>query len=167
MRLIARYDGNDVDVIVERHGSGYTVKVGEKVIEADLVDAGPALRSLRLANGTQFSITHHREGATHQVTLADSTFYVDITDPLSLKRSKREDEAGGGGVIKALMPGRIVRILVKAGDVVRKGTGVMILEAMKMENEIHAPADGTVDEIFVTAGQTVEAGADLIHVAPL
>jgi pyruvate carboxylase subunit B len=167
MRLIARYDGNDIEVVVERHGSGYTVKLGDRVIEADLVDAGPALRSLRLADGTQFSLTHHREGNTHQVTLADSTFYVDITDPLSLKRGRREDEAGGGGVIKALMPGRIVRILVEAGDVVRKGQGVMILEAMKMENELHAQADGTVDEIFVTSGQTVEAGADLLHVAPL
>jgi len=167
MRLIARYDGKDIEVVVERHGAGYRVQLGDRSIEADLADAGPALRSLRLANGTQFSLTHHREGSTHQVTLADSTFYVDITDPLSLKRGRREDEAGAGGVIKALMPGRIVRILVNAGDVVRKGQGVMILEAMKMENEIHAPADGTVDEIFVTAGQTVEAGADLVHVAPL
>jgi biotin carboxyl carrier protein len=167
MRLIARYDGNDIEVVVERHGSAYRVKLGDRWIEADLADAGPALRSLRLADGTQFSLTHHREGNTHQVTLADSTFFVDITDPLSLKRGRREDEAGGGGVIKALMPGRIVRILVNAGDVVSKGQGVMILEAMKMENEIHAAADGTVDEIFVTAGQTVEAGADLLHVAPL
>jgi 3-methylcrotonyl-CoA carboxylase alpha subunit len=164
MRLIARYDGHDIEVAVERHGGGYRVKLGDREIEADLVDAGPALRSLRLENGTQFSLTHHRDGSNHHVTLADSTFEVQITDPLSLKRAKREDEAGGGGMIKALMPGRIVRLLVAKGESVRKGAGVLILEAMKMENEIHAPADGVVDDIFVEVGQTVEAGAELVHV---
>ena len=62
------------------------------------------------------------------------------------------------------MPGRIVRIVVNQGDAVRKGQGLMILEAMKMENEILAPADGTVDQIFVAAGDTVEAGAPLLHI---
>jgi biotin carboxyl carrier protein len=62
------------------------------------------------------------------------------------------------------MPGRVVRVLVARGDAVRKGTGLVILEAMKMENEIQAQADGTVDEIFVEPGQTVEAGADLVHI---
>jgi 3-methylcrotonyl-CoA carboxylase alpha subunit len=166
MRLIARYDGVDIEVQVERHGSGYRVQLGDRTLLADLVDAGPSLRSLRLEDGTQFSFTHHRDGSAHQVTLADSTFHVDVTDPLSLKRAKREDEAAAGGAIKALMPGRIVRVLVAKGDTVRKGAGVLILEAMKMENEIHAPADGVVDELFVSAGQTVEAGADLLHVAP-
>jgi biotin carboxyl carrier protein len=62
------------------------------------------------------------------------------------------------------MPGRVVRVLVAQGDAVRKGTGLLILEAMKMENEIQALADGTVQEVFVTPGQTVEAGADLMHI---
>jgi biotin carboxyl carrier protein len=72
---------------------------------------------------------------------------------------------GEGGVVKALMPGRVVRLLVAKGEVVRKGAGLLILEAMKMENEIQCPVDGTVDEIFVEAGTTVENGADLVHIA--
>ena len=62
------------------------------------------------------------------------------------------------------MPGRVVRVLVNQGDQVRRGTGLLILEAMKMENEIVSPADGAVDAIFVSSGQTVEAGADLVHI---
>ena len=67
-------------------------------------------------------------------------------------------------MVKALMPGRVVRVLVTAGQSVLKGAGLLILEAMKMENEIHAPVDGVVDQIFVTAGTTVEAGAELFHI---
>ena len=62
------------------------------------------------------------------------------------------------------MPGRIVRVLVAQGDTVTKGTGLLILEAMKMENEIQAPVDGTIEELFVKPGETVEGGAPLLHI---
>jgi 3-methylcrotonyl-CoA carboxylase alpha subunit len=165
VRFVGRYDGNELPIEVERHGTGYRVKIGDRWIVADLVDAGPAVRSLRLEDGTQFSLLHHREGNEHQITIGASKVTVEIVDPLALKRKRREDASSSGGVVKALMPGRIVRVLVARGDAVRKGTPLLILEAMKMENEIQAPADGVIDELFVTAGQTVEAGADLVHVA--
>jgi biotin carboxyl carrier protein len=92
-------------------------------------------------------------------------FSVEMIDPLAAKRKRRDDEVGATGVVKALMPGRVVRVLVSKGDTVAKGAGLLILEAMKMENEIQAPVGGTVDEIFVEPGQTVEGGADLVHVS--
>ena len=110
-------------------------------------------------------MVHDREGNMHQISLPDSTIHVEITDPLSLKR-KREDEVGSSGVIRAMMPGRIVRVLVKKGDPVRKGASLLVLEAMKMENDIQAQSDGVIDELFVEAGQTVESGAELAHLAP-
>ncbi len=164
MKFIARRDGEDIPIEVERRGAGYRVCLGDQCVDADLVDAGPYVRSLRLEDGTQISLIHHREGNNHSITLADSTIQVEITDPLSLRRKGREDETGSGGIIRALMPGRIVRILVAPGDSVRKGAGLLILEAMKMENEIQAPVDGVVDQLFVEPGQTVESGGDLIHV---
>jgi biotin carboxyl carrier protein len=167
VRFVARRGSGSIPIEVERHGSEYRVRLGDRWLIADLVNAGPYLRSLRLEDGTQLSLTHHREGTTHEISLSDSTIFVDITDPLSLRRRRREDEMGGGGVVKALMPGRIVRVLVKQGDSVRKGAGLLILEAMKMENEIQSPADGVVDNIFVEAGQTVEGGTELAHIAPL
>lgn len=165
MKLVARMDGADIPVEVERHGSGYRVRIGERWLEADLVDAGPVVRSLRLEDGTQFALIHHRDGNRHEVSLADSTIHVEMTDPLAMKRRRREDEVGAGGMIRAMMPGRIVRVLVAKGESVRKGAGLLVLEAMKMENEIQAPADGTIDELFVESGQTVEGGADLLHIS--
>ena len=165
MKFVAREGEREVEVEVERHGNGYRVRVGERWIEADFVSVGRYVRSLRLDDGTQFSLVHHREGSTHEISLGGATVYVDVIDPLAAKRRRREDEMGGGGIVKALMPGRVVRVLVAKGDVVRKGAGLLILEAMKMENEIAAPADGTVDELFVEPGQTVEAGAELAHIS--
>lgn len=162
MKFVAQHEERTFEVEVERSGSGYRVRLDDRWIHADLVDAGGYVRSLRLEDGTQFSLIHHRNGTMHEVTLAGSSVRVEIIDPLALRR-RREDDGGGGGTIKALMPGRVTRILVAEGETVRKGAGLLILEAMKMENEIQAPADGTVDRIFVSAGQTVEGGAELLH----
>lgn len=166
MRFIARHAGREIPIEVERHGAGYRVQLGDRWLVADLVNAGPYLRSFRLEDGTQLSLVHHRDGTLHQMSLPDSTIYVDITDPLSLKRKRREDEIGDGGIITALMPGRIVRVMVKKGEAVRKGSILLVLEAMKMENEIQSAADGIVAEVFVEAGQAVESGAGLVHIAP-
>jgi biotin carboxyl carrier protein len=164
MRFVARHDGVDTAIEVERYGGGYRVTLGDRTILADLGMAGPYIRSLRLENGTQYALMHHRDGNRHQITLSGATYHVEIFDPLSLMRRRAEDEVGGHGVIKALMPGRIVRVLVAKGDSVAKGAGLLVLEAMKMENEIQSPADGVVDELFVEAGQTVEGGAELVHI---
>lgn len=167
MRFIARHGGEEIPIEVERHGSAYRVRMADRWLVADVVNAGPYLRSLRLEDGTQLTLVHDRDGTMHQISLADSIIHVDITDPLSLKRKGREDELGAGGVIRALMPGRIVRVMIKKGDSVRKGASLLVLEAMKMENEIQALADGVVDQVFVEAGQTVESGTELVHLAPL
>ena len=64
----------------------------------------------------------------------------------------------------APMPGVVLKILAEIGQPVTRGMPLLILEAMKMENEIQAPVDGTVDEIFVKPGDTVEGGAALVHI---
>jgi biotin carboxyl carrier protein len=163
VRFIARHGGQEIPIEVERSGNSYRVLLGDRWLVADVVNAGPYVRSLRLEDGTQFPLVHDREGNLHQISLPDSTIHVEITDPLSLKRKRREDEVGGGGLIRAMMPGRIVRVMIKKGDLVRKGASLLVLEAMKMENDIQASSDGVVDQVFVEAGQTVESGAELAH----
>ena len=165
MRFIARHDEKEIEVEVERHGGGYRVRIGDRWIEADLVDAGGFVRSLRLEDGTQFSLIHHREGNMHEITLGSTTIAVEIIDPLAQRRRRGDDDMGAGGIVKALMPGRVVRVLVNKGDIVPRGAGLLILEAMKMENEIQAPIAGAVDAILVAAGDTVENGAELVHMS--
>jgi biotin carboxyl carrier protein len=76
-------------------------------------------------------------------------------------------EVGGktsAGQIRALMPGRITSILVKQGDHVKEGTPVLILEAMKMQNEIISPTSGKIRSIFVREGETVKRDSALIFI---
>ena len=68
--------------------------------------------------------------------------------------------------VRAQMPGQILRIRVTAGDRVERGQSLLVMEAMKMENEIRAPQAGIVGQILVTEGQTVETGADLCKIEP-
>ena len=69
---------------------------------------------------------------------------------------------GAGDPVNAPMPGNILKVNVKAGDKVKCGTVLVVLEAMKMENEIMAPEDGTVTQVLVSKGSTVDTGAPLV-----
>ena len=70
--------------------------------------------------------------------------------------------AAGAQAVAAPMPGKVLSINVKAGDAVKRGDVVLILEAMKMQNEIMAPADGTVSDVRVSVGQTVSTGDAMV-----
>ena len=87
---------------------------------------------------------------------------ADRTEVRASKRAKPADDATGQGVVKAIMPGKIVRVVVGEGDEVREGQVVAILEAMKMENELSAPVAGSVKQVLVNPGATVEQNQALI-----
>ena len=72
---------------------------------------------------------------------------------------------GAGEPVNAPMPGNILRVNVKAGDAVKSGTVLCVLEAMKMENEILAPKDGTITQVLVSKGASVDTGAPLVVIS--
>ena len=79
----------------------------------------------------------------------------------------RTKPPGGGGVVKAPMPGLVVRVEVAVGQRVEVGAGLVVVEAMKMENELRAQRPGVVETIHVAAGQTVDKGASLVTLGPV
>lgn len=92
---------------------------------------------------------------------------VKVQDPRKARArqvSSEGQERSGRMEIRAPMPGLVVKVLVKVGERVRRGQGVTIVEAMKMENEIPSPSEGVVEEIKVEAGQAVEKGEVLVVV---
>lgn len=74
--------------------------------------------------------------------------------------------AATGGELRAAMPGKVVKVLCKAGDSVKAGQGLLVIEAMKMENELRAPAAGKVTTVSAKEGQAVESGQVLLHIGP-
>jgi len=104
-----------------------------------------------------------RSGGDWLVQLPDVTL-VGIVDGRRRRRGGGDVAAEGRQQITAPMPGRVVRVLVSPGDAVEAKQGLVVIEAMKMENELSSPRPGTVTEVAVTEGTSVEAGRLLIVV---
>jgi biotin carboxyl carrier protein len=108
------------------------------------------------------------EGSTAevQVTVAGHLYQVVLEDERERAAHDAERTRGaGGGELKSIMPGVVIKLLVKEGDMVAKDQPLLILEAMKMQNEIVAPAAGKVAALHVREGQAVASGARLASLA--
>jgi biotin carboxyl carrier protein len=99
--------------------------------------------------------------AGNEFTIGEHRFLIEIDDPRQWKRSRHAADAHGRASIAAAMPGKIVRVLVAVGDEVVAGQGILVVEAMKMQNELKAPRDGRVTAIEVEENDSVNAGAVL------
>jgi len=100
-----------------------------------------------------------------EVDLLGRGYHCEVVDP---RRAALKLGGGAGeGAIKTSMPGLVVRVMVAEGDAVAEGDPLLVLEAMKMENEITAPIDGRIAAVHVSAGESLEAGAKLIQIEPI
>jgi biotin carboxyl carrier protein len=113
-------------------------------------------------NGEDYEVEISREpGSAPQPTSAPPS--PAATAPAAIPAAAaRPAVAGGSGEIRAPMPGKIIDVLVGVGDIVKAGDKVLRMEAMKMENEIFAPVDGSVTEVAVQEGKDVEEGQLLV-----
>jgi biotin carboxyl carrier protein len=164
MKLIVRHEEEEIPVEVVREGSVYSIQIGEKSLNVDCVTANAFLQTLRLEDGRQFLIASHRDQSRYEISFGDRTVQLEVHDPLALRGRRGDEDLAGSGNVTAMMPGRVVKVMVGDGDEVRKGTPLLILEAMKMQNEIQSPRDGTVSKVHVADGQTVESGASLVTI---
>ena len=164
MSLEVRIGGRNRRVDLRRDGDRYRGRVGKRSVEAEVTERGPHSLLIRLGKRT-FDVTFDDDGKTVLLDLGSRQVAVEIMDPL-----RGAAEAAGIGVgrgrreVRASMPGKVVEVKVKVGDEVAKGQGLIILEAMKMENEVTSPSQGKVVALGVTAGQTVETGSLLATV---
>ena len=85
-------------------------------------------------------------------------FDVEIVDPRAVRRRGASGTVEGRQTLTAAMPGKVVRVLVSEGDTVEAGQGIVVVEAMKMQNEVKSPKAGTVVKIAASEGSTVNAG---------
>jgi biotin carboxyl carrier protein len=126
------------------------------VKELDIVEVEPGVYSV--IDGTK---SWEVRVTGNEFTVGEHRFLFEIDDPRQWKRTKHAADAHGRASIAAAMPGKIVRVLVAVGDDVVAGQGIMVVEAMKMQNELKAPRDGRVTAIQAKEGDSVNAGAIL------
>jgi biotin carboxyl carrier protein len=165
MQYEVEVGGRRRQVVVTRTGDGFAVTVDGHSHHVDVVRI--SAHSLSLIVDTVWpadaSITTDR--ARERLTVHVAGMAVPVALNGRRRYGRKDDGAGAGSGpqrLAAPMPGKIVRVPVAVGDSVRARQAVMVVEAMKMENELRAGRDGTVAEIHVREGMSVEAGALLI-----
>ncbi len=130
--------------------------VGGRTLELDAERVGPSTYSVLIDDRVhEITVLRRKEGTVVHDGLAE--LEVQLVDRRRY-RAGTATSGSGGREVKAVMPGKVVTIYVSVGDPVERDQPLLVLEAMKMENDVKSPRKGTVKEIHVTAGQAVETG---------
>ena len=160
MKLSAKVGEQIHELTVTRVDSAYVVTLDgvEHVLDARKLEAD--FYSI-LYGGKSYELTVESQGGSYWVRHGAYEQLVELADA---SRGGREQlrRREGPEQIDSIMPGKVVRVLVAEGDDVHAGQGVVVIEAMKMENEVASPRAGRVKEIAVAPGATVEAGTKLL-----
>jgi biotin carboxyl carrier protein len=166
MAYIAKLGDQSYTVEIEETAkSVYRVSVDGNEFLVDGKKTGRTNYSL-IVDNRSFEIEVDNTGDEYRVLVDGRNYRIELVD-------ERRTRVGGGQsgatpqgrqLVTVPMPGKIIAVLVSEADTVEKGQGLIIVEAMKMENEVRSPISGTVKEIKVTAGETVESGALLVVV---
>jgi biotin carboxyl carrier protein len=161
-------------VEIRRRTEGFEVLVDGRVRQVDAAHIGRASWSLLVQDAASGETRSVEATVLPQNGNSGVEVHLDgFTIPVQLKGGlgRRAREVSGAGArgagrqrVTAPMPGKVVRVLVEPGDDVKARQGLVVVEAMKMENELRAARDGRVREVLVSEGQSVEAGTALVVV---
>ena len=159
----AAVDGRSARVEVRERGGVYTVLVDGRPLS---VSAFPTARHFTtlIVDGRCHDAGVLRQGDRHVVALREGAFEVTLVASAGGAAAAHRKAPAGPAKVSAPMPGKIVRVAAAAGQEVRAGECLVVMEAMKMENEIRSPRAGRVTDVLVKEGQAVESGALLILV---
>ncbi len=180
MRYDVAINGELKQVAVVRRNGAFVVSLGEREWVVDAVQVDGQTLSLLLEESTAGAAARGAAAASHEFTVATDPLTgqfifgigpVRLPVDLNARRTwarRAEDAAGGSGPqrLVAPMPGKVLRVLGAPGDAVVHRQPVIVIEAMKMENELRASRDGTLTEVLVQQGQSVEAGMLLAIITP-
>lgn len=164
MSYLVTIQGTTYTVSLDDQEDQVVLHVDGRSLEIDMVSIhGDHFYSL-LIGGRSYTAVAATQGEHREVTVNGVSSAVAVEDEqlARLRGQVKSRRRAGGEQIKAPMPGRIVSISAAVGDAVESGQGVVVIEAMKMENELRAHASGTVKEIRVGEGDTVNKNAVLV-----
>ncbi|MBS1811100.1 MAG: biotin/lipoyl-binding protein [Acidobacteria bacterium] len=162
MKLQLTINGKSKSADFSQQAETVVLKLEASTHEAQLVEPQPGLFTL-LLDGKVYACTIEKQpNGDVEVIVNGQRIPVTLQDPKRLSRGGGiAGQSGGRATLISPMPGKVVRILLAVDAEVSEGQGVLIVEAMKMQNEVQSPKDGKVASINVTEGQTVNAGDTL------
>lgn len=137
--------------------NGWSCRLNGRPIEVDAVLARPNVLSLRVGSKV-YEVKSEHVGADVYLWVGSIRFAAELSDPRSLRSRARSLDDHGPRKLTAPMPGKVVRVLLNQGADVEAGAGILVVEAMKMQNEVKSPKKGTIQKILVSEGTAVNAG---------
>lgn len=159
MKLTGRIDDKEHQIEVNEIEGRVVAKIDGRDYDLEISQPEPGVFFFKCEGRVFETAVSPGENGDAIVRILNAEFNVSISDPKRLRGSAGSDHSHDGRAeIKTAMPGKVVRILVETGANVEKGDGILVVEAMKMQNEMKSPKDGVVREIRVTEGFTVNAG---------
>lgn len=163
MKLTAKIANQTLPVEVTREGETFIVVIDSRRYTIDARAVAPGAYSLRIDN-RMYEAVVVRQNEVHLVHMDGTVTPVELADDRQRRgRASSHGAASGRRTVTAPMPGKVVRVLVRDGDTVEHNQGLLVLEAMKMQNEIKAPKAGRISQIAVSPDKAVNAG-DLLLV---
>ena len=163
MKLIVTVGSQNHAVDVTEDNGRYRITIGERVWDVDARLTAQGITSL-IIDGVSYVADVEDHAGACLVEVGGESYPIDVEDHTRyIIRTRGGAGAGAGGqTVKAPLPGKITHVAVRAGEAVTPGQSLVVIEAMKMENELKASAAGTVREVRVAAGQAVNAGDVLV-----
>jgi biotin carboxyl carrier protein len=150
-------DGKNYRLELNRADGGWSCSLDGRGVDVDAVLVRPDLLSLRVGNRV-YEVKSERIAGELQLWVGSECLTAEVRDPRSLGGRTRTADHHGAKELTASMPGKVVRLLVLEGSEVEAGAGVLVVEAMKMQNEIKSPKKGRIQKILVSEGIAVNAG---------
>jgi biotin carboxyl carrier protein len=158
MKLELRVGDRARNLEIERHGEQIQFRIDGRAVAADVKQIQPDVYSI-LIDGQAFEARIECGASGLHVQIDGREFPIAISDPRQWRRDSNQLAAAEGHQqVVSSMPGKVVRVMVRAGDAVEAGQGLLVVEAMKMQNEIKSPKAGKIECIAAQEGQTVNAG---------
>lgn len=155
MRFQVSIGGKSYELELTQMQDAWDCRIDGRSVEIDVRAISPEVLSI-LRDGKSYVV---RQGSNQTITVGEHSYEVSLADP----RSWRSRQMTSGGTVgpqrlKASMPGKVVRVLETPGAHVKAGQGIVVIEAMKMQNELRSPRDGRITAILVQEGKAVNAG---------
>jgi biotin carboxyl carrier protein len=150
-------NGENYRLELSREDNRWSCRVDGRTVEVDAVQVRSDVLSLRIGN-LAYEVKCERVAGEIYLWVGSERFAAQIRDPRSLRGRSRAADDQGPKKLTAPMPGKVVRVLVTQGAEIEAGAGVLVVEAMKMQNEIKSPKKGTIQKIMVGEGTAVNSG---------
>lgn len=165
MKWVVRGGGSSHEVKVERRGDEFSVELDGHCHDLELVRLDGAVASVRFpTDGRSLQISYHRgANGSWRVAVGQREFDFEVLTPAEAVEAFSAARESGPRRLTAPIPGKVVSVKVEVGDEVEPGQALVVLEAMKMENELAAEQSGKVSAVHAVAGDTVEGGELLVE----